>query len=61
MQGVCDNPKFRDDGKVSGTYTMNIQYKEPNSEILEPYYGLWPYSGWGEYVNWWHEGGGPGT
>lgn len=61
VQGVCDSPKFRDEGKVSGTYTMNLQYKEPNPEILEPYYGLWPYSGWGNYVNWWHTGGGPGT
>lgn len=45
VQGVCDSPKFKDNGKVSETYTMNIQYKEPNSEIFEPYYGLWPYSG----------------
>lgn len=57
VQGTCDSPKFRDDGTVNepnGTYTMNIQYKEPNPEIFEPYYGLWPYGGWGQYVNWWH-------
>jgi hypothetical protein len=61
VQGTCDSPKFRDDGTVaSGTtsagarYTMNLQLKEPNPEILESYYGRWPYLGWGTYVQWWH-------
>lgn len=61
VQGTCDSPKFRDDGTVAnGTtstgapYNMNLQFKEPNPEILEPYYGLWPYLGWGTYVQWWH-------
>ncbi len=55
VDGICDSPKFRDDGTLTtGTSNLNIQYKEPNPEIFEPYYGLWPYSGWGQYVNWWH-------
>ncbi len=61
VQGTCDSPKFRDDGTAgNGTtsngafYNMNIQYKEPNPEILELYYGLWSYLGWGTYVQWWH-------
>jgi len=52
VEGTCDSPKFRDDGTVTTTYNMNIQYKEPNPEVLD--YGNWPYLGWGEYVNWWH-------
>jgi len=54
VQGTCDSPKFRDEGKVLDTYKMTIQYKEPNPEIFESYYGIWPYAGWGQYVNWWH-------
>jgi hypothetical protein len=54
VQGTCDSPKFRDDGTVNTATSMNIQYKEPNPEILELYYGLWPYLGWGDYVQWWH-------
>ncbi len=44
VEGTCDSPKFRDDGTVTGTYSMNIQYKEPNPEVLN--YGNWPYLGW---------------
>jgi hypothetical protein len=61
VQGTCDSPKFRDDGTVrSGTtpagaaYTMNLQLKEPNPEVLDSYYGAWPYLGWATYVRWWH-------
>lgn len=35
-------------GTVPGTgapFNMNLQFKEPNPEILELYYGLWPYLG----------------
>lgn len=62
VQGTCDSPKFRDDGTVrnglvpgnGAAYNMNLQLKEPNPEILQLYYGLWPYLGWGTYVEWWH-------
>jgi hypothetical protein len=55
VQGTCDSPKFRDDGTVEATTKMNIQYKEPNPEVLELYYGPWPYLGWADYVKWWHD------
>lgn len=69
VQGTCDSPKFRDDGirsqgatyKDGYLYNMTLQglapqnaQTEPNPEIFESYYGYWPYSAWGEYVNWWH-------
>ncbi|GAP99945.1 hypothetical protein NIES2104_65110 [Leptolyngbya sp. NIES-2104] len=36
------------------SYNMIIQFKEPNPEIWESYYGYFPYLGWEDYVYWWH-------
>ena len=68
VQGTCDSPKFRDEGKVGSNSNNGYYYNmvlqglnpsqskvEPNPEVFETwYYGYWPYSAWGEYVAWWH-------
>ena len=50
--GTCSSPRFRDQGIVSSTSSFNIQYGEPNPEILSY---LWPYWNWGVYVKYWHD------
>lgn len=49
--GVCSSPRFRDQGIVVSSTSFNIQYGEPNPEILSY---SWPYWNWGVYVQWWH-------
>jgi len=49
--GTCRAPRFRDQGRITGTTTYDIQSGEPNSEILSY---RWPYWNWGSYVQWWH-------
>ena len=49
--GTCSSPRFRDQGRITGTTTFNIQYGEPNPEVLSY---SWPYWNWGSYVQWWH-------
>ena len=50
--GVCSSPRFRDQGIVMSSTSFNIQYGEPNPEILAY---SWPYWNWGVYVRWWHD------
>ena len=49
--GVCSPPRFRDQGIVVSSTSFNIQYGEPNPEILSY---TWPYWNWGLYVQWWY-------